>query len=141
MKLKIRATAICFRQDRLLLVSKDGVKWALPGGRPAENESLAEAAQRELEEETTLSAKGVGFLFKIIVPTTVHYVFLANIRKTAVPKPRQGNRTMPVVLPFRNERDCRGHYYAPILWIHFLHDARVRLRPVRHAVQTGPVRA
>lgn len=86
-KLKIRATAICFRQDRLLLVSKDGVKWALPGGRPAENEPLAEAAQRELEEETTLSAKGVGFLFQIIGPTTVHHVFLANIGKTAVPKP------------------------------------------------------
>lgn len=87
MKLKIRATAICFREDRLLLVSKDGVKWSLPGGRPAESESFAEAAGRQLEEETALSAKGVRFLFQIIGPTTVHHVFLANIGKTDVPKP------------------------------------------------------
>ncbi|WP_230625839.1 NUDIX domain-containing protein [Cupriavidus necator] len=68
-----------------MLVSKDGSKWALPGGRPSKDESFADAAGRELEEETALSAKGLGFLFQVLGPTTVHHVFVANMGKTAVP--------------------------------------------------------
>jgi 8-oxo-dGTP diphosphatase len=81
------ALGVCLGGDRVLLVSKDGSRWTLPGGRPREDESFADAAGRELEEETALSAKGVGLLFQVFEPTTLHHVFLANIGKTAVPKP------------------------------------------------------
>lgn len=84
--MKTRATVVCFRGDRVLLVSKDGSKWALPSGRPSKDESFADAAGRELEEETALSAKGLDFLFQVLGPTTVHHVFVANIGKTAVPR-------------------------------------------------------
>ncbi|MFJ1256387.1 NUDIX hydrolase [Cupriavidus sp. CuC1] len=86
-KSKVRATVVCARGDRVLLVSKDGNKWALPGGRPSKDETFADAAGRELEEETTLVAKGLGFLFQVVGATTVHHVFRANIGKTAAPKP------------------------------------------------------
>ncbi len=87
MKRKARATVVCARGDRLLLVSRDGIRWALPGGRPGKNETYADAAVRELQEETALQAKGIGFLFQVIGATTVHHVFVANIRKSASAKP------------------------------------------------------
>jgi len=86
-KVKTRATVVCFRGDRVLLVSKDGCKWSLPGGRPNKDESFADSAARELAEETTLSVKGLRFLYHVIGATTVHQVFAANIAKTAVAKP------------------------------------------------------
>ena len=45
---------VCARGDRVLLVSKDGSTWALPGGRPSKDEPFVDAASRELLEETTL---------------------------------------------------------------------------------------
>ncbi|UBM07910.1 NUDIX hydrolase [Cupriavidus metallidurans] len=87
MKTKVRATVVCARGDRVLLVSKDGCRWALPGGRPNKNETFADAAGRELQEETSVIARGFGFLFQVIGATTVHHVFVANIGKSAVPKP------------------------------------------------------
>ncbi|CAG9187541.1 hypothetical protein LMG23994_06986 [Cupriavidus pinatubonensis] len=87
MKKKVRATIICARGDRLLLVSKDGIRWALPGGRPGRSETFADAAVRELQEETTLQAKGLSFLFQVVGATTVHHVFVANIGKSASAKP------------------------------------------------------
>ena len=89
MKTKLRATVICVRRDRILLVSKDGQRWSLPGGRPDKGETLAETANRELEEETRLQAKGLDFAFQIIGATTVHHVFVANLGKAAMAKPNR----------------------------------------------------
>lgn len=57
-----------------------------PAGGRTKNESFADAAGGELEEETTL-VKGLSFLYHVIGATTVHHVFAANIAKTAVAKP------------------------------------------------------
>lgn len=57
-------------------------------GRPDRPLALiADAAGRELLEETTLVTRGLGFLFQVIGATTVHHVIVANIRKSAAPKP------------------------------------------------------
>lgn len=87
-KPKIRATVICVREGQVLLVSKDGVRWALPGGRPDDEESLFETAWRELREETAIEAKSLTNAFQFIGATTVHHVFAATIGKSANPKPR-----------------------------------------------------
>ncbi|WP_041680718.1 NUDIX hydrolase [Cupriavidus necator] len=87
MQRKVRATVVCFRGDRLLLVSKDGSRWALPGGRPGKTETYGDAAVRELQEETALQARGLSFLFQVVGATTVHHVFVANIGKSASAKP------------------------------------------------------
>lgn len=54
-----RAVAVVLRDDRVLVIKRrrDGVDYAvLPGGGVEPGESSAEAALRELHEETTLTA-------------------------------------------------------------------------------------
>ena len=87
MRPKIRATVACVRGGSVLLVSKDGTRWALPGGRPNAKEILADAAVRELQEETALSVKTLAFHSQFLGATTVHHVFVATVSKSAEPRP------------------------------------------------------
>jgi 8-oxo-dGTP diphosphatase len=87
MKTKVRATVVCTRGDRVLLVSKDGSKWALPGGRPGRDEPFIDAAGRELLEETSLLTRKVRYLFQVVGATTVHHVFVIQVEETAEPTP------------------------------------------------------
>jgi 8-oxo-dGTP diphosphatase len=59
----LAASAACFREGRLLLVRRANPPqlWTLPGGRIELGESAADAAQRELLEETGVNAEIVGF--------------------------------------------------------------------------------
>lgn len=43
--------------NRVVIVSKDGVSWQLPGGKPNSQESLDAALGREIQEETSLDIK------------------------------------------------------------------------------------
>jgi len=79
---------VCVREGQVLLVSKDGMRWALPGGRPDSDEALVEAALRELREETALDAKSMTDAFQFIGATTVHHVFVATVGKSAQAKAR-----------------------------------------------------
>ncbi|KAF7962487.1 NUDIX hydrolase [Cupriavidus sp. UYMMa02A] len=87
LKPKVRSTVVCIRHGRVLLVSKDGVRWALPGGRPGKQESPEDTARRELQQETALEAKTLVGAFQFIGATTVHHVFTAAINASARPKP------------------------------------------------------
>ncbi|CAG2147456.1 NUDIX hydrolase [Cupriavidus plantarum] len=84
---KIRATVICIRGKSVLLVSKDGTRWALPGGRPDPDESIEDTAERELLEETGLKTKKLAFHSEFLGATTVHHVFTATVAKSAEPRP------------------------------------------------------
>lgn len=86
LKPKVRATIVCIRHDCVLLVSKDGVRWALPGGRPGKQESPEQTARRELQQETALKTKALVGVFQFIGATTVHHVFTADIDASARPK-------------------------------------------------------
>ncbi len=45
------AAAVCVSGDRVVLVSSDGQRWGLPGGRPGQGERWADTLRREAAEE------------------------------------------------------------------------------------------
>jgi 8-oxo-dGTP diphosphatase len=93
--MKDRATVICRRDDRILLVARNRVRWSLPGGTVKPSETPAEAAHRELHEETSMLASSLTYLFHFGGLSKRHYVFLADLDESQVAEPQ-------------NEiRDCR----------------------------------
>lgn len=82
---RLGASVVLWHQDAVLLVRrKSGPyadKWSLPGGNVVFGERLAEAAKRELLEETGINAKignPVG-IFEIVMekPRPAHFVLMA----------------------------------------------------------------
>ncbi|WP_081084434.1 NUDIX domain-containing protein [Burkholderia territorii] len=84
--MKQRATVICRRAGRLLLVAKPEARWSLPGGKVCRVESPIEAARRELEEETQLVALRLDWLFEFAGKNTLHQVFVAHLAALASPR-------------------------------------------------------
>jgi 8-oxo-dGTP diphosphatase len=77
--MKERATVLCVRNNRILLVARERSRWALPGGRIRRDEASHEAALRELKEETTLVADELAYLFQFNGFNTQHHVFFAEV--------------------------------------------------------------
>jgi 8-oxo-dGTP diphosphatase len=82
---RLGASVVLWRDNSVLLVKrKSGPyadKWALPGGNVRFGERLAEAAKRELMEETGIEAtirNPVG-IFEIVMdqPVSAHFVLMA----------------------------------------------------------------
>jgi 8-oxo-dGTP diphosphatase len=92
-----RGTAIVDTPRGILVVSKDGRNFLLPGGGARRNESWRDAAVRELMEETGLEAVEIAYLFEFAGVThkgargglfrNAHKVFLVTAR--GAPEPRQ----------------------------------------------------
>lgn len=85
--MKQRATVVCMRKGRLLLVAKERGRWAMPGGRPETDEPLSRTAFRELREETGLPAVSVRYAFQFRGASTRHFVFVADLPDGAEPSP------------------------------------------------------
>jgi 8-oxo-dGTP diphosphatase len=85
--LKKRATVICRRGKRILLVARSQSKWALPGGILKRGEHLSDAALRELKEETRLSGKSAKYLFDFRGRQKHHHVFACDISNGAKARP------------------------------------------------------
>ena len=77
-----RATVIVDIDGRILLVENRGGLLLLPGGGINPDESHAQAARRELGEETRLRAKSLHFLFSHESQTNCHHVFRARASGT-----------------------------------------------------------
>jgi 8-oxo-dGTP diphosphatase len=85
--LKKRATVICLRGKRILLVARRQSRWALPGGILKHGEHLSDAARRELKKETRLSAKSAKRLFDVRGKQKHHHVFSCEISQRAKARP------------------------------------------------------
>ncbi|WP_028221052.1 NUDIX hydrolase [Paraburkholderia oxyphila] len=85
--MKKRATVICRRGKRILLVARSQSKWALPGGILKRGEHRADAALRELKEETQLSGKSAKHLFDFRGKQKHHHVFTCEIPNRAKARP------------------------------------------------------
>ncbi|WP_084162151.1 NUDIX hydrolase [Paraburkholderia bannensis] len=84
---KERATVLCVRDNRILLVARLRSRWALPGGRIRRGETPHEAALRELQEETTLIAAELSYMLQFRGFNTLHHVFLANVAHHSIAQP------------------------------------------------------
>ena len=85
--MKERATIVCFQRGGILLVERGRSRWSLPGGTIRREESPAEAAARELNEETTLEGYALGYLFQFGGLNKRHYVFFSVLPDEARPVP------------------------------------------------------
>jgi hypothetical protein len=65
------AAGICVTdRGKVVLVSQDGKRWELPGGRPEGGETLEETLRREVREEacaTVVDARLLGFLRSVCI--------------------------------------------------------------------------
>ena len=78
-KKRNRATALVFRDGKLLLVRERGAKrWSLPGGGMKKGEDPIDAATRELDEETKLVATSATYLFHHETRSQHHHVCLVE---------------------------------------------------------------
>jgi 8-oxo-dGTP diphosphatase len=87
--MKRRATVICERDGKVLVVARETGRWAFPGGRVKAGEELSDAAVRELKEETCLDTDDVRYAFQFRGLRTKHYVFIASVDRDAEPVPSQ----------------------------------------------------
>lgn len=76
---KARATIICLRSGKILLVRKKGGKWNFPGGTIEAGEQPVEAAARELKEETRIRSLGLLELCTLEVGGVLHYIFTTQL--------------------------------------------------------------
>jgi 8-oxo-dGTP diphosphatase len=84
---KDRASVLCRRHDKILLVTRRWSRWALPGGAIRRTETPQDAALRELVEETAVAAHALTYLFQFRGLGRQHHIFLVDLPEDSAPAP------------------------------------------------------
>lgn len=87
---KERATILCCRHGKILLVDRGRSRWALPGGAIRRKEAPGDAALRELLEETSLVVSNVQYVFQFVGLNKRHHVFLSVLGDDLQARPANG---------------------------------------------------
>ena len=77
--LRAKATIICSRNDKILLVRRKGSKWKFPSGVLAPGEAPIVAAARELWKALTLHCSGLNPVGTVEVGHVLHHIFTTDI--------------------------------------------------------------
>ncbi|MCA7997254.1 NUDIX hydrolase [Burkholderia metallica] len=83
---KERATVVCYRGERVLLVARAASRWALPGGTIKRGEAPLEAAHRELFEETGITGQSLVYSMQFTGLAKIHHVFFAEVGPDQTPQ-------------------------------------------------------
>ncbi|MBM2769944.1 NUDIX hydrolase [Burkholderia anthina] len=81
-----RATVVCYRDERVLLVARASSRWALPGGTIKRKETPLEAAHRELLEETGIMGQALVYSMQFTGLAKIHHVFFAEVGPDQIPQ-------------------------------------------------------
>ncbi|MFJ4067272.1 NUDIX domain-containing protein [Pseudomonas sp. NPDC089996] len=73
---KVKATVLCSRNDKVLLVRRKGAKWRFPGGQIASGEAPVVAAARELWNELSLHCPGLNAVGTLEVGNVFHHIYM-----------------------------------------------------------------
>lgn len=84
--IKERATVVCYREERVLLVTRAASRWALPGGTIKRGETPLEAAHRELCEETGMTGQDLVYSMQFAGLAKIHHVFFAEVGPDQIPQ-------------------------------------------------------
>jgi 8-oxo-dGTP diphosphatase len=101
LEMKNRATLICLRNGRVLLVAREKTKWSLPGGKAKSKEGFDRAAHRELKEETGLTRLKTDFQFCFAGRNARHHVFAVEVLTKHRARPSSEIRFCRWVAPSR----------------------------------------
>ncbi|MDN7853619.1 NUDIX hydrolase [Burkholderia seminalis] len=85
-QVKERATIVCYRDARVLLVARTASRWALPGGTIKRGETPLEAAHRELCEETGMTGQDLTYSMQFTGLAKIHHVFFAGVGPDQTPQ-------------------------------------------------------
>ncbi|WP_449432699.1 NUDIX hydrolase [Pseudomonas putida] len=82
---RARATVICLRSGKVLMVRKKSGRWNFPGGTIEPDETPIQAAAREFKEETDIHCDGLLELCAVEAGSILHHVFTTQYDDRAKP--------------------------------------------------------
>lgn len=107
------------KNGEIVIVSKDGLNWQLPGGKPNKNEKVYDTAVREIREETGLILNNEKFYFlgyyKLKDLTNINDKEIIQIRLYCQPKRNLTQNDLNISYEDNGQLDSEKIKYAKLV--------------------------